>query len=137
MCQQATILATSDDSRQIWRCEHGTVHLNWEQVTVRLRSNDFRRMVRLLEEGVTELNFNKICDGNLVLVPQENGYHQLWCGNMMLLLDSLAFLQLVQLVRAAAEQLDKPGLKSRRLWPVTKNNKDMPGRLSGPGFSVN
>jgi hypothetical protein len=126
MCQQATTLAANGDARQIWRCEHGTIHLNWEQVTVRLRPNDFRRMVRLLEEGVTELNFNKLCDGSLILVPQENGYHQFWCGNIMLLLDALAFLQLVQLARAAAQQLDELGLNGQHLRLLGKNSGDEP-----------
>ena len=137
MCQQITTLATNDEARQIWCCEHGTIHINWEQVTVRLRPNDFRRMVRLLEEGATELNFNKICDGNLILVPQENGCHQVWCGNVMLLLDALAFLQLVQLARAAARQLDKPDFNNRRPRLMRKNGRDGVGYLPESGFSTN
>lgn len=41
-----------------------------------LRISDFRRVVRLLEEGVTELEFKVIRDGNhCALVPQENGFY--------------------------------------------------------------
>lgn len=137
MCQQLTTLAANSDTRQIWRCEHGTIHLNWDWVTVRLRPNDFRRTVRLLEEGVTELSFNKICNGNYKVVQQENGYYQLWFGEVMLLLDVTDYLRLVDLARVAEQQLNKLLGNNRRFRPGTENFKRKFSALSGPGFSVN
>jgi len=75
---------------------------------LRLRPADYRRLVQLLEEGVTDLDFNKIRNGNYcALVPQENGFYQLWCGDMMLFLAAMDFFELVDLVRAAAQKLDR------------------------------
>ena len=137
MCQQATTLAVHGNSRQIWRCEHGTIHLNWEQATLRLHPNDFRRAVRLLEEGVTELGFNKVSEGNCMVVPQENGFYQFWYGNVMLILDSLAFFQLVDLVRAAECQLDKLRCKDNPPQQLRKHYGDGLDTILGSGFSIN
>ena len=106
-CHQFKLLVQSDGFRFAGYCEHDTVHIAWDCLMLHLRTHDFRRVVRLLEEGVTELNFRVIRDGNhCALVPQENGFYQLWCGDIMLLLDSMDFLNFVDLARTAARQIN-------------------------------
>ncbi len=41
MCNQLTLLAKASASRYIAQCEHGTIHVVWDNVSVRLRPEDF------------------------------------------------------------------------------------------------
>jgi hypothetical protein len=50
MCRNLTILAKESATRYIARCEHGTVHLVWDNLSIRLRPADF---VRLTENACT------------------------------------------------------------------------------------
>ncbi|MEM7348504.1 MAG: hypothetical protein AAF485_30120 [Chloroflexota bacterium] len=137
MCNQLTTLATQGETRQIWSCEHGTIHLNWEQITLRLHPQAFKQVVRLVEQRVTDLACNKLCAGNCAIISQENGFYKFWYSNSMLLLDSPNFYQLVDLVRQADKRLvqlsrgsDKPQRLKQRYnrWNSTVNSN---------GFSLN
>lgn len=44
MCNQLTLLAKAGASRYIAQCEHGTIHVVWDNVSVRLRPEDFQNL---------------------------------------------------------------------------------------------
>jgi hypothetical protein len=44
MCTQFTTLAESNDFRHVWLCEHGTIHLSWDLVTLYLNLSEFEHL---------------------------------------------------------------------------------------------
>ncbi len=50
MCKHLTMLAKESTTRYIARCEHGSVHVVWDNLSIRLRPADF---VRLAERVCT------------------------------------------------------------------------------------
>jgi hypothetical protein len=46
MCDKVTVLAKANATRYVARCEHGTVHVVWDNVSLRLSGADFIRITQ-------------------------------------------------------------------------------------------
>ena len=51
MCNKLTSLASSNDYRQIYRCEHGTIHLNWDLITIYLDEATLAQITHALDKS--------------------------------------------------------------------------------------
>lgn len=51
MCNQITVLARETDARHIAQCEHETLHITWDNVTIRLCPDDFARVADMIEDA--------------------------------------------------------------------------------------
>lgn len=101
MCTQFTILAESNDFRHILQCEHGTLHLTWDLVTLYLSTSAFERLFKLLERGTQLAEPAKINEPPYILSYKAQGYFQVWVRSFALNLTPIEFLILVDLVRVA------------------------------------
>jgi hypothetical protein len=54
MCQQMTMLAELEEHRFIARCEHGTIHLNWDVITLHLTKEYFLELAQELQEPLPQ-----------------------------------------------------------------------------------
>lgn len=105
MCQNFTMITSNGPRRFVRRCEHTTIHINWDNFAVSMASKDFERLTGLLEKAAVEVNPIKIKEGRCYLVQQENGLVQLWIGDTGLLFTLSNFLSFVELIRHAARRL--------------------------------
>lgn len=91
MCQYLITLAASNDYRQITRCEHGTIHFNWDWVTIYVDEETFAALVQLLRQGEqmspAEHKHSKDCR----LFYREWGYYQVWIRNVAINLSRIDF----------------------------------------------
>jgi hypothetical protein len=99
MCTQFTTLVESNDFRRILQCEHGTIHLAWDLVTLYLNLNEFERLAGLLERGTRLTEPSKITESSCILSYKKEGYYQLWVRNIAINLTPIDFLILVDMVR--------------------------------------
>jgi len=105
MCTDFTTLAESNDYRHILQCEHGTIHLTWDLVTMYLNFIEFEQLIGLLDRGVQLTGPSKIGEPNCVLVYKEQGFYQLWLRNVGINLTPVDFLILVDMARAAFKEV--------------------------------
>jgi hypothetical protein len=105
MQRRSTLLAKSNNRRYVAHDRAGVIHLCWDNIAVCLGLTEFTRIVRLLENGVVELNLTQIADGNYCLRQKKLGHFQLTLLDTGLYLTLADFLKLVKLARAAARQL--------------------------------
>lgn len=111
MCTQFTTLAESNSFRHILQCEHGTIHLSWDLVTLYLNFSEFEHLADLLERGVHLIETSKITQPPCILSYNEQGYYQVWIRNIVINLMPIDFLILVDLVRVALLAAgNQPGL---------------------------
>ena len=75
MCTQFTNLAESNDYRHILQCEHGTIHLSWDLVTVYLTPIEFEHIVQLLERGTQMTEPAKISEPPGMLIYKNQGFY--------------------------------------------------------------
>lgn len=85
-------------------CQHGTVHLLWQNLTIRLTLEAFQRTAALLDQGSLLFGPTPLCDGELCLAIQGAGY-RLSIGPLDLSLTADAFLALWMLVKEARLRL--------------------------------
>jgi hypothetical protein len=51
MCNRVTVLAQENDARYIAQCEHETLHIAWDNVTIRLSPADFARVADMVKDA--------------------------------------------------------------------------------------
>lgn len=101
-----TLLAKHNDYRYITVCEHGTVHVNWGNATLRMPPAAFARISRVLEQAAADPNnIEERCEGRLCLLQGRNGAYQLLVGDTGLYLNATELLVLIDLVQAAIDTL--------------------------------
>jgi hypothetical protein len=93
MCQQLTILAQQDEDHYIAQCEHGTIHLRWEHITVHLQVMDFRALLRVVLQAWEDK-------------PTYSGKMRLGTSSITLEFPPDAHYPLIRLMRKAAARLD-------------------------------
>lgn len=120
MCQNLNPLTRLSHHRFVSQCEHTTIHINWDNLTLSVALKDFNRLTGLLEKAVMEVNPIKISEGHCCLVQQENGQVQLWVGDTGLLFTLSNFLSFVDLIRHAACRLKKVPPKSQITPPLRR-----------------
>jgi hypothetical protein len=55
MCNQITVLARESETRFIAQCEHETLHIAWDNLTLRLCPADFARVADMVEDAHARL----------------------------------------------------------------------------------
>lgn len=130
MIQDYTLLANSgdrcDDYRKVVLGHDGTVHLVWDDLTVRLCPPEFFQLEQLLEEGVVELELEKISDGRFCLQQPQLCQYRLSLGQLELNMDLPDFLKLVKLTyKAARHQIFCQLMcRYREVCPTNFNNDE-------------
>jgi hypothetical protein len=89
------------------QCEHETIHLTWDLVTIYLNPTEFEQVAELLEHGSRLATPATLRQPHNQLILREKGYYQLWLRNVALNLSPTNFLILVDLVRVALKNLDR------------------------------
>jgi hypothetical protein len=100
-------LAQIDDQHFITACRHGVVHLTLGRVTLRLRQDEFRRLVALLEQAGVASPPTSLRDGDLRITSRPDEDCELQMGSLILLLAPAKFGELVQAAQEALNRLDK------------------------------
>jgi hypothetical protein len=117
MCQNLTIVAQVGDYQYLACCEHGAIHLGWHFGAFHLRPDDFRRVVKLLEQSAAVSNWIELRGEGCGLIRQWNGCFQLWIGPTALFLPETELPKLIELVRTALPSLDRVlANKGAELW---------------------
>ncbi|MCB0167130.1 MAG: hypothetical protein KDI79_23075 [Anaerolineae bacterium] len=139
MCNHFITLAVSNDRRLILQCEHGTVHLTWDVVTVHLTPAQFYEVGELFTEchstSFTQVRRQK-CLANYI---ESHNYYQLWLQGVGInlapvdfqVLADLVSVALTELQRRPADRANKPGDQ-----PAADRFKTVPASPSAP-FSLN
>ncbi len=136
MCTQFTSLAESNDFRHILQCEHGTIHLTWDLVTLYLNWPEFEHMVSLLEQGTRMAEPSKLIEAPCMLVYKKEGVYQLWIRNVAVNLTPLEFLILVDLVRVAFQTAQSP-LESNEAGELAQVFRETVEASASVSFSIN
>jgi hypothetical protein len=55
MCNKRVTLATESATRYIAQCEHGTVHIVWDNLSLRLHPSDFVRVAGLIDDACSDM----------------------------------------------------------------------------------
>ena len=139
MCNHFTTLAVSNDRRLIMQCEHGTVHLTWDVVTMHLTPAQFYEVSELFSECCSASFIQVRRRKCLVNYIESHNYYQLWLQGVGVNLAPVDFLVLADLVRVALTELqrrpadrpDNPGDQS-----APNRFKTVPASPSAP-FSLN
>lgn len=106
-CQELTLVAQVGDHQYLAYCEHGSIHLGWYYGTFHLQWDDFRRIVRLLEQSVDTPDFTQLKGEGCCLIRQKNRCLQFWIGPTALFLAEAELSKLVELVLAALPLLNR------------------------------
>jgi hypothetical protein len=106
MCQKLTPLAQINDYRHIRRCEHGTVHLTWDWVTVHINSTQFAELVDIFKESRKIPESPLLRNGHCRLFHNvEQGYYQFWLGNVAINLSPVDYLIFSDMTHVAGKKL--------------------------------
>ncbi len=105
MCNKLTPLASSNDYRQIFRCEHGTIHLNWDLVTMYLDEPTLGQLLRVLEMGQSLTDPGHVQDGVCFVFYHKKDYFQIWIRNAAINVSPAEFKILTDLVQTASQNL--------------------------------
>jgi hypothetical protein len=124
MTQNYTLLADNDGRHSVVLGHDDTVHLVWDDLTVRLCPLEFMQLEQLLEEGVVDLELEKISDGRFYLQQPQLCQYRLALGQLELKMDLPDFLKLVKLTYKAVRHQSFCQLMCRYRQVCTANRKD-------------
>ena len=94
-------------------CRHGTVHLRWENLTLRMEIEAFRRLSGLIERVSASVLHFSISDGEISIATDEfafasQGYgYRVGIGSVDILLPADGWSAFLFLIRDAADRLDQ------------------------------
>ena len=99
MCNRRIVLALESANRYISQCEHGTVSIVWDNLTVRLCPADFAQVVGMVEDA---------CSGMFDPTGPRNGL-RLRLGGVLLVFSPEDLWLLQELMSLAIVQMGRPG----------------------------
>jgi hypothetical protein len=118
------VLSRDGPSRYIAQCEHGTVHIVWDNLTIRLRPEDF---VSLAERACARM-------GNSLAQDEDKGFRlKMHAIGIRFPPEILATLR--ELMSLAVLQMDKPSEKGNEFRALEEASIELPWTL--PSFSLN
>lgn len=104
MCDRIVVLARLDHRRWISCCEHGTTHLAWDSVSVRIPLPRLGKMSQSLHEcSLVARRFRIAGTGEVCVVFDQHDLYQVWFGGVGLCLSPEEFEQFCQMVSEAGE----------------------------------
>jgi hypothetical protein len=107
-------LAQMDDRRFISACRHGVVHLTWGRVTARFRQDEFRRLVRLLEQAMNASPPVSLRDRDLRVTSRLKEDCELQMGSLVLLLSPADLRDFARVGQEAVGRLDE--ILASKVW---------------------
>jgi hypothetical protein len=122
MCKKLVILAKENVSRYIAQCEHGTIHLVWDNLSVRLYPEDLIRIVDQVQTAA----------GHPLGANQKRGF-KIKMRELELTVQTEALTVLRDLMSLAVVQMEKPAGICGELKPPEMTLRKL-GALS---FSLN
>jgi hypothetical protein len=105
MCQHFLILAECGDTRSIAQCEHTTIHLLWDVVTIRLSRDALLRLAMVLERWALQPDTTITQGSAIQLFTAADGSVHLWITAAGLYLSAHDAAQFATLVCDAARML--------------------------------
>ena len=136
MCTQITTLARSNDFRYILQCEHKTIHLSWDLVTLYLNLSEFERLVGLLEQGTRLVKPTKLTESRCMVIYREQGFYQVWVRNVGVNLTPVDFRIFLDMARSAL----KVAHDNQAQWApreLMKAFRQTDNAWAGSPFSIN
>jgi hypothetical protein len=111
MCDHIIVLARLDHRRWLSCCEHGTTHLNWDSVSLRLRTHKLNAMGKALQECAQVAHSFRIASKDEVCVVfDQYDLYQVWFGGVGVCLSQKDFQLFCQLVdEARTHPMTLPG----------------------------
>ncbi len=107
-CEHLTVVVRADTYRLVSYCEHGTIQINWDLATLRLRPANFERLTDLLKQVKAAPDPARVGRKQYFgLIRQENGGCQLWAGDVALFFGPTDFLLFADLLLNARQRLGK------------------------------
>lgn len=104
MCDHIVMLARLNQRRWVSCCEHGSTHLTWDSVSVRLPLSRLSAMSRALNEcAQTARRFRIASAGEICVVFDQFNLYQVWFGGVGLCLAIGEFELFRQLIVEAGE----------------------------------
>jgi hypothetical protein len=104
MCDRIVVLARLDHRRWISCCEHGTTHLAWDTVSVRLPVQRLEAMSKALQECAQVARHLRIAGTDEVCVIfDQYDLYQVWFGGIGLCLSPEDFHLFCRLVNEASQ----------------------------------
>ena len=100
-------LAEIDARRFITACRPGSIHLTWHRMTLRFTRDEFRRLVKLLEQAAEAGPPVSVREGLVQIEWHQAGRCELRIDVMALRLSPEEFEQLVTASRRAVAHLDE------------------------------
>ena len=94
-------------------CRHGIVHMRWEDLTLRMQIEAFRRLSGLIEGGGDSLSPFSFADGEISIATDEfafagkNHSYRVGIGSVELSLPADGWAAFLVLIRDAADRLDQ------------------------------
>lgn len=103
MCYQFTILAQDASGRVICQCEHGTIHLFWTRASLYIHPAELPALLTLLRRFQPE--HVQIDQESFSIIRLGEGWYQLCCDCVGLMLSEADLYSLIGLVGSVCEQL--------------------------------
>jgi hypothetical protein len=104
MCDRIVVLARLDHRRWISCCEHGTTHLAWDSVSVRIPLQRLGAMSHALQEcSLVARRFRIASTGEVCIVFDQHDLYQVWFAGVGLCLSPNEFELFCQMVSEAGE----------------------------------
>ena len=103
MCDRLVMLAQIDHRRWVSCCEHGTTHLSWDSVSLRIPLAKLGTISQALQECALVARLFRIAGtGEVCVVFDQYDLYQVWLGGVGLCLTPADFRRLCQLVAEAS-----------------------------------
>jgi hypothetical protein len=105
MCQYLNLLTKLEAHRYVGQCEHGTLHLAWDHVTMHLSRADFLRLADILQTLPSDEELFIAKAPPFSLSCDAHGGMYLWIGRTGLYLSLYDFLILSEMIYLSARIL--------------------------------
>ncbi|HEY4034375.1 MAG TPA: hypothetical protein VGL94_10470 [Ktedonobacteraceae bacterium] len=105
MCQYLNLLTKLEAHRYVGQCEHGTLHLAWDHVTMHLSRADFLRLADILQTLPSDEESFIAKAASFSLSCDSHGGMYLWIGRTGLYLSLYDFLILSEMIYLSARLL--------------------------------
>src|SRR5690606_1532696 len=108
------------------RCEHGTIHLTWDLMTIYLDDETFTALGQALDKGAALIKPGKVAHQHCYVFHREEGYYQVWVRNVALNLSPADFLIFAELAQVALAELAGPPAAAKATPALRRTVKASP-----------
>ena len=105
MCYEFTLLTQYDEARYVGICEHLTIHLAWDRITLYLRPDEFASLDVCLDEATIDHANNNLFLERFGQLDDLTPVCLLWVFETAVSLNASEFLVLADLVAQGVQKL--------------------------------